>query len=150
MSRIFPFGVSRNRLEKAIERLRVPATIVRDIDEATIVMTLKNHYRQHPARLQRAEQDGVPVYVLRSNTQTQMEMMLGDIFNLNHADDPTTEAMMETEDAINRLVNGETEAVDLRPQSNFLRRLQHQMAERYNLRSESRGKEPHRRVRIMR
>ena len=35
-ARIFPFGVSRNRLEKAIERLRVPATIVRDIDEATM------------------------------------------------------------------------------------------------------------------
>jgi stage III sporulation protein SpoIIIAA len=150
MARIFPFGVSRNRLEKAIERLRVNATIVRDIDEATIVMTLKNHYRQHPARLQRAEEDGVPVYVLRSNTQTQMEMMLADIFNINEPADAATEAMIETEDAINRVVSGQTDAIELRPQSNFLRRLQHQMAERYNLRSESRGKEPHRRVRITR
>ncbi len=148
MARVFPFGVSRNRLEKAIERLRVPATIVRDIDEASMVMTLKNHYRQHPARLQRAEQDGVPVYVVRSNTQTQMEMMLADVFNVNEPTDPTTEAMEETEDAINRVVNGETDAVELRPQGNFLRRLQHQMAERYNLNSESRGKEPYRRVRI--
>jgi stage III sporulation protein SpoIIIAA len=148
LTRIFPFGVSRNRLEKAIERLHVNATIVRDIDEATMVMTLKNHYRQHPARLQRAEQDGVPVYVLRSNTQTQMEMMLADIFNVTQPSDPTTEAMIETEDAINRVVNGETDSIELRPQSNFLRRLQHQMAERYNLNSESRGREPYRRVRI--
>ncbi len=150
MARVFPFGVSRNRLEKAIERLRVPATIVRDIDEASMVMTLKNHYRQHPARLQRAEEGGVPVYVLRSNTQTQMEMMLADVFNVNEPADPTTEAMEETEEAINRVVNGETDAVELRPQGNFLRRLQHQMAERYNLHSESRGKEPYRRVRITR
>ncbi len=148
MSRIFPFGVSRNRLEKAIERLRVPATIVRDMDEASVVMTLKNHYRQNPARLQRAEEGGVPVYVLRSNTQTQMEMMLADIFNVKEPADPTTEAMIETEDAINRVVNGETDSIELRPQSNFLRRLQHQMAERYNLNSESRGREPYRRVRI--
>jgi len=148
MARVFPFGVSRNRLEKAIERLRVPATIVRDIDEASMVMTLKNHYRQHPTRLQRAEEGGVPVYVLRSNTQTQMEMMLADVFNVNEPADLTTEAMEETEDAINRVVNGETDAVELRPQGNFLRRLQHQMAERYNLNSESRGKEPYRRVRI--
>jgi predicted RNA-binding protein Jag len=56
--------------------------------------------------------------------------------------------MVETEDAINRVVNGETDSVELRPQSNFLRRLQHQMAERYNLNSESRGREPYRRVRI--
>ncbi|NTW98317.1 MAG: AAA family ATPase, partial [Oscillochloris sp.] len=39
--RIFPFGVSRNRLETAIERLRVPAVIVRDMKDATLVMTLK-------------------------------------------------------------------------------------------------------------
>lgn len=149
-ARIFPFGVSRNRLEKAIERLRVPATIVRDIDEATMVMTLKNHYRQSPARLQRAEEDGVPVYVLRSNTQTQMETMLADVFNVNEPGDPMTEAMIETEEAIGRVINGAADAVELKPQSNFIRRLQHQMAERYNLHSESRGKEPHRRVKISR
>ncbi len=149
-ARIFPFGVSRNRLEKAIERLRVPATIVRDIDEATMIMTLKNHYRQNPARLQRAEEDGVPVYVLRSNTQTQMEMMLSDIFKLHDAVNPASDAMLEAEEAINRVMMGETNAVELRPQSTFIRRLQHQMAERYNLHSESRGKEPHRRVKISR
>jgi len=149
-ARIFPFGVSRNRLEKAIERLRVPATIVRDIDEATIVMTLKNHYRQNPARLQRAEEDGVPVYVLRSNTQTQMESMLADVFNVDEPSDPMTDAMIETEEAIGRVINGAADAVELKPQSTFVRRLQHQMAERYNLHSESRGKEPNRRVKISR
>jgi stage III sporulation protein SpoIIIAA len=149
-ARIFPFGVSRNRLEKAIERMRAPATIVRDMDEATMIMTLKNHYRQNPARLQRAEEDGVPVYVLRSNTQTQMEMMLADVFNVGDAGDPSTDAMMETEEAINRVMAGEANTIELRPQSTFIRRLQHQMAERYNLHSESRGKEPHRRVKISR
>ena len=153
-SRIFPFGVSRNRLEKAIEHLRVPATLVRDIDEATIVMTLKNHYRQNPGRLQRAEEEGVPVYVLRSNTQGQMENMLGDIFNLappaEKEDDPATVALLETEQAIERVINGAADAVELTPQSSFIRRLQHQLADRYNLTSESRGKEPNRRVKIYR
>jgi len=152
--RIFPFGVSRNRLEKAIERLRVPATLVRDIDEATIVMTLKNHYRQNPGRLQRAEEEGVPVYVLRSNTQGQMENMLGDIFNLippsEGNGDPVTGALLETEQAIERVINGAADAVELMPQSSFIRRLQHQVAERYNLTSESRGREPNRRVKIYR
>src|SRR3954451_12789877 len=32
--RIFPFGVSRNRLEQAINQVRIPATIVRDLREA--------------------------------------------------------------------------------------------------------------------
>ena len=150
VARIFPFGVSRNRLEKAIERLRVPATIVRDIDEATVVMTLKNHYRQNPSRLQHAEEDGVPVYVLRSNTQTQMETMLADVFNVVEPPDPMTDAMIEAEEAIGRLINGAIDQIELRPQAPFIRRLQHEMAERYNLQSESRGKEPHRFVRISR
>ncbi len=153
-ARIFPFGVSRNRLEKAIERLRLPATLVRDIDDATIVMTLKNHYRQNPGRLQRAESDGVPVYVLRSNTQGQMENMLADIFNMapptDGESDPVTGALLETEQAIERVINGAADAVELTPQSSFIRRLQHQLAERYNLTSESRGKEPNRRVKIYR
>lgn len=153
-SRIFPFGVSRSRLEKAIEHLRVPATLVRDIDDATIVMTLKNHYRQNPGRLQRAEEDGVPVYVLRSNTQGQMENMLADIFSLipppTSNNDPVTGALIETEQAIERVINGAADAVELSPQTSFIRRLQHQLADRYNLTSESRGKEPNRRVKIYR
>lgn len=153
-ARIFPFGVSRNRLEKAIEHLRVPATLVRDIDDATIVMTLKNHYRQNPGRLQRAEEEGVPVYVLRSNTQGQMENMLADIFNMappsEGSSDPVTGALLETEQAIERVINGAADAVELTPQSSFIRRLQHQLAERYNLTSESRGREPNRRVKIYR
>ncbi|MBA3944615.1 MAG: AAA family ATPase [Herpetosiphonaceae bacterium] len=152
--KIFPFGVSRNRLEKAIERLHIPATLVRDIEDANMVMTLKNNYRTNSARLQRAEEDGVPVYVLRSNTQMQMEQMLGNVFNLTPGtediNDPTTLALLETEQAIERVVNGAADAIELQPQSSYIRRLQHQLAERYNLTSESRGKEPNRRVKIYR
>ncbi len=152
--KIFPFGVSRNRLEKAIERLHIPATLVRDIEDANMVMTLKNNYRTNSARLQRAEEDGVPVYVLRSNTQMQMEQMLGNVFNLTPStediNDPTTLALLETEQAIERVVNGAADAIELQPQSSYIRRLQHQLAERYNLTSESRGKEPNRRVKIYR
>jgi predicted RNA-binding protein Jag len=36
--------------------------------------------------------------------------------------------------------------VELAPQNNFVRRLQHQLAERYGLATESKGVEPHRRV----
>ena len=40
------------------------------------------------------------------------------------------------------------EAVELSPQNAYIRRLQHQMAERANLVSRSRGREPFRRVRL--
>src|SRR5690606_10004963 len=44
--RIFPFGISRNRLDAAISRMEVPAMIVRNDHEADIVLTLKNAYRR--------------------------------------------------------------------------------------------------------
>lgn len=162
MQRIFPFGVSRNRLEDAIERLHVPAVVVRDMQDATLVMTLKNYYRQSAPRLRQAEERGVPVYVLRNNTVTQMERQLSSIFHLRLDEDEddrwagrddgssVEDVLLDTETAISQVMNGEQQMVDLAPQNSYIRRLQHQMAERYNLRSESRGTEPHRRVRISR
>ncbi|RRR70620.1 MAG: AAA family ATPase [Candidatus Viridilinea halotolerans] len=163
--RIFPFGVSRNRLENAIERLRVPAVIVRDMKDATLVMTLKNYYRQSAQRLRQAEEQGVPVYVLRNNTITQMERQLAMVFNLRdpelesspygsrHGDEGSSsveDALLEVESAITQVMNGEELAVELAPRSSYIRKLQHQMADRYNLRSESRGEESNRRVKIFR
>jgi hypothetical protein len=158
--RIFPFGVSRNRLQSAIDRLRVPAVIVRDLKDATLVMTLKNYYRQSSQQLRQAEEQGVPVYVLRNNTMTQMERQLAQVFQLRElmdeespgftSDSVVEEALLETEQAITQVINGERHAVELAPQSSYIRRLQHQMADRYNLRSESRGEDPNRRVKIFR
>lgn len=160
--RIYPFGVSRDRLERAIATLHVPATIVRDMGEATMVMTLKNYYRQGAQRVRQAEERGVPVYVLRNNTLAQMERQLADVFNINlsengeqrsanrNDDESMTDALLEVETAITQVLNGERSSVELQPQSSYVRRLQHQMAERYNLQSESRGREPNRRVKIFR
>jgi stage III sporulation protein SpoIIIAA len=165
--RIYPFGINRDRLERAIANLRVPATIVRDMTDATMVMTLKNYYRQGSQRVRQAEDRGVPVYVLRNNTVTQIERQLADIFNIsddnanvvprgradssgNGDEEHITDAMMEAETAISQVLNGERSAVELTPRGSYVRRLQHQMAERYNLHSESRGREPNRRVKVYR
>jgi hypothetical protein len=147
--RVYPFGVSRNRLEQAVKTLRVPAALVRDMNDADIVMTLKNYYRKSPQALRAAESSGVPVFVLRSNTLSQIEQALANVFNVQVPRDPVTTAMEEAEDAINSVLQGDR-PVDLTPQSSQIRKLQHQLAERYNLASVSRGKEPFRRVRIFR
>ncbi len=147
--RIYPFGVSRDRLEQAVKHLRVAATLVRDIDNADMVMTLKNYYRKNPQTLRAAEQDNVPVYVLKSNTLIQIQSALANIFDVAPQADPMTNAIEEAEEAIVQVMET-ANAVDLAPQAAHIRRLQHQIAERYNLGSISRGKEPFRRVRIYR
>jgi predicted RNA-binding protein Jag len=49
------------------------------------------------------------------------------------------------EDAIGEAME-QGHPIELSPQNNHLRRLQHQIAERYGLTSQSRGEEPYRRV----
>jgi hypothetical protein len=62
--------------------------------------------------------------------------------------DNQSAALQEAEDAINQVMEGGP-AVDLNPQNPYIRRMQHRLAERYNLGSRSYGREPLRRVRIL-
>jgi stage III sporulation protein SpoIIIAA len=143
--RVLPHGISRKRLEQAIKELQLPVIIARDPDEADVVMTLKNEYRQKTAGLRDAEDRGLPIYVLKSNTIVQMEASLTSIFSLEV--DPREAALREAEEAIGMVIRA-AEPVELSPQNAYIRRLQHQMAERANLVSRSRGREPYRRVRL--
>ncbi len=143
--RILPQGISRKRLEQAVRDLQLPVQIARDVEEADVVMTLRNEYKQKTPMLREAEERALPIYVLKSNTVPQMQSSLTSIFSLEI--DPREAALRETEEAIGLVLNG-SEPVELSPQNAYIRRLQHQMAERANLVSRSRGREPYRRVRL--
>jgi hypothetical protein len=143
--RVLPQGISRKRLESAVRDLGLPVQIAHDVDEADVVMTIKNEYKQKTPLLRDAEERAMPIYVLKSNTIPQMQASLTSIFSLEI--DPREAAMRETEDAID-VVLSSSEPVELSPQNAYIRRLQHQMAERANLVSRSRGREPYRRVRL--
>jgi hypothetical protein len=143
--RILPQGISRKRLEQAVRDLQLPVVIAREVDEADVVMTLRNEYKQKTPMLREAEDRAVPIYVLKSNTVPQMQSSLTSIFSLEI--DPREAALRETEEAIGMVLD-RSEPVELSPQNAYIRRLQHQMAERANLVSRSRGREPYRRVRL--
>jgi hypothetical protein len=143
--RVLPQGISRKRLEQAIRELQLPVIVARDVDEADVVMTIRSEYKQKTPMVREAEDRALPIYVLKSNTIPQMQSSLTSIFALEI--DPRDAALRETEEAIGLVLN-QSEAVELSPQNAYIRRLQHQMAERANLVSRSRGREPYRRVRL--
>ena len=66
--RILPFGVSRSRLEAAIASTRSGATIVDSVESADCVITLRPYYRRRSGPLRGAQKRGIPIYVLRNNT----------------------------------------------------------------------------------
>ncbi|MSQ23362.1 MAG: AAA family ATPase [Chloroflexi bacterium] len=146
--RVYAYGVNRTRLEHAIRQQRAPAMVVLDVDQADVVMTVKNYYRRKPQPLLDAEARGIPVYVLRSNTGAQIDEGITKLGRTPRSE-MNTEAIQEAEDAIHRVLNRDDPSVELTPQNSYLRRLQHQMADRYNVGSRSVGQEPHRRVTIL-
>ena len=166
--RIYPFGVSRDRLAESARQLRVPIIVTNNQSDADAVITLKNYYRRQPERLQQAEEDRKLIIILKNNTVAQMQQALAHIFDIpvdtsmdeneeeseggngSEPGDPTMRALLETEDAIHQVLNNGLTTAELAPANAYIRRLQHQMATRYNLNSRSRGKEPYRRVKIFR
>ncbi len=148
--RVYPYGIGQNRLRQAAANLHVPMVIAEDLRSSDVVMTLKNYYRKRPQPIAEAEKRGIPVYVLRSNTVTQMESCLADVFQLpTEPVDTVAQAIAEAQEAIRKVLNG-TPVVELSPQSPEVRRQQHQLARAANLVSHSYGREPYRRVRIYR
>ena len=150
--RIFPYGVARNRLESAAKRLGVPIFMAKEMGDAQVLVTLRTHYRKRQRIIADAERRGMPVYVLRANTVSQMERFLGGLFELSMWDEPDhdeNKVLRDTQQAIEAVLNGER-WVELPPATSYVRRLQHEMVNEAELVSHSYGKEPNRRVRIFR
>ena len=146
LRRILPFGVSRSRLEQAIHETRSDAEVVDRVGDADAVMTLRPYYRRRSGPLREAASRGIPVYVLRNNTISQMEQSLMRMRGDGNQSDPTTSALQEAEEAIAAVnLRGES-GIELSPQNAYIRRLQHELATRHGATSVSRGREPYRRV----
>jgi stage III sporulation protein SpoIIIAA len=146
--RIFPYGISQSRLRQSIRAMKVSAVIVSESNQADVLLTSKSYYRKRPDTISDLERAGVPVYVLRSNTPTQMEHCLADIFGVETLGDSISVAVEETQGAIEQILSGQRSSIELSPQDSNVRRQQHEMARTANLLSYSKGKEPYRRVRI--
>lgn len=157
-TRIYPFGVSRGGLDRAIRSLGLPAQLVDDARQADVVITTKSYYRRRPTAVREAEGHALPIFVLRKNSPQQIEQSLMTVCNVEKPQaaappgggDGMTRAMHEAEEAARKIAGGDAETVELGPQTSYIRRLQHQVAERFHVSSHSNGREPFRRVRLFR
>jgi stage III sporulation protein SpoIIIAA len=145
--KLYLFGVNRVRLEQMAKDMQISLDIVNNQNMADILITSKAYYRARPQKIIDAETANVPVYVLKSNTPNQIRLLLNTIYPSNERRDPVTSAVEEAQSAVNQVREGEM-VIELRPQSAYIRRLQHLVAEQNDLPSESTGKDPNRRVRI--
>jgi stage III sporulation protein SpoIIIAA len=145
--RIYLFGVNRARLDQMAKEMHLTLDVTNNSNTANIFITSKAYYRNRPQKIMDAEAANIPIYVLKSNTPNQIRQLLNTIYPSDNRHDPIETAVEEAQSAVNQVRSGD-EIVELRPQSAYIRRLQHLVAEQNDLPSDSLGKEPNRRVRI--
>ncbi len=144
--KLFPYAVSRSKIERALRKLRVPVLIVEDLDDADLVIALKGQERRQPRKLREAAERGLPIGVVRTNTQAQIEIFLRDIFGLDEEEVGTEDAVLqEVETGIDEVLETGS-SVELSPRASHQRRLQHELIASSGLASRSQGEEPFRRV----
>ena len=147
--RIYPYGIARTRLERAIREKRAMAYIVNDIANADAVMAIRSTYQSKPRKLREMAGRSVPTVIVKSNTYGQIAAALDDILkHSTDAKDFESLAMDEVLQAIDTVMQT-GKPFDLTPQPAPIRKMQHQMAEAKRLASESIGEEPHRRLRVL-
>ncbi len=151
-TRVHAYGVSKERLEQVALATGAQVLVVGNVVDADLVLTTKSHFKRFPAVLRIAEEQSKPVFVLRRNTPAQIASFLENLTTPEQGPpgNAVDGAMAEAQDGIERILVGQTPSVELTPQSSYIRRVQHQVAEGARLRSRSSGREPQRRVTIYR
>ncbi|MDD4859256.1 MAG: AAA family ATPase [Dehalococcoidales bacterium] len=149
--RLYLFGVNRARVEQTAKEMHLRVEIVSNLEDANLMVTSKNYFRRKPQRLRDAESQLIPIHVLRNNTPQQVRQLFYTLYPASGKapTDDFSQALTEAEEAVAQVKDGR-DSIELSPQSAYIRRLQHLVAERNQLPSQSTGKDPNRRVRIYR
>ncbi|HUT96938.1 MAG TPA: R3H domain-containing nucleic acid-binding protein [Dehalococcoidales bacterium] len=149
MPKLYLFGVNRGRIEQVAKDMHLSPEVVGNLKEANLFVISKAYYRRKPQKVSDAEALKLPVCVLKSNTPAQIRQLLDTVYPRAGAEkhNRLKTALNEAEEAVGLVREGQG-AVELSPQSAYIRRLQHLLAQRSHLASQSTGKDPNRRVRI--
>jgi len=147
--KIFSSGINRSRLMRAIKHLGLSMQIVPRWQDADAVLMLTEGGKiPRGSQLREAREAGLPMIAVENNTYAQVVSVLAETFPSPSNLPPEEAALEEAHNAAQRVL-ADAESSELRPQNKHIRQLQHQLAQRYHLRSFSVGKEPHRRVRFL-
>lgn len=155
IKKIYLYAVSRSIVEKVIERLDLKAEITRNIDEADIVIAHKNFAKGGAKILSTANDYRLQIFFIKTNSMAQIQKVLKDALQITETSetlqgyyDDAERALDEAKAAINKILAG-AEHIELQPQNQQIRKLQHELVEQHNLQSKSVGEGAQRHLRIV-
>ena len=159
--RLYPYGLSRHQIERVIQTLHMPVIITKDLDHADAVLALRSHAKAQAKLKHMAQGRQIPVHLVKSNSIPQITRALQRLLDMDDnpaavdlglfshsGGDDELEALEEARLAVEQIVIPKGQPVELLPRSARIRKIQHELAEHYRLKSLSCGEEPNRRLRI--
>ncbi len=159
---IYPYGVSRQHIEQVAQTLGLEVEVIKNLDEADVVLALRSQVRSRSKIQQLAQTRQIPIHTVKANTLLDLTRALRRLLNLDPggsnememdlfiqaAAADESEALEEARLAVEQIVIPKSQTVELLPRPSMIRRRQHELVEHYRLRAESFGEEPNRRLRI--
>jgi stage III sporulation protein SpoIIIAA len=138
--KIYPFGISSSYLARSIHSSHSNLEIIKNVLEANIVLTTEAYRKKNSESLKLAEEKGIPVYSIPSNTLHELKRFINDLKNQKES---SIVNMNHIEKLIENVIYSK-QPLNLPPANPKIRRIEHQIASRYGLNSESYGDEPRR------
>ncbi len=155
--KLYLYAVSRNIVEKIIERLDLNVEITRNLEDADIVIAHKNFAKSGAKILSTANDYRLQVFFIKTNSMAQIQKVMKEALDIRESEqtlqgycDDAERALDEAKAAINKILNGSgNQEIELQPQNQQIRKLQHELVEQHNLNSLSVGEGEQRHLRIV-
>mgnify|MGYP001397150151 CR=1 FL=1 len=79
VKKIHPYAIDKTRVQEVIDESALPFNVTTKIEDADLVITLRPHFRSKKGPLKEAENNNIPIHILRNNTRTQIFQVLSKI-----------------------------------------------------------------------
>ena len=130
--------------------------ITKNIEDADVVIVHKAFAKGGTKILSVANEYRIPIYYVRSNSMAQIQKVLKEALKIEEDENETImgycdeaeKALDEVKEAINRIKHGECD-IELAPQNQQIRKMQHELVEQHNMESVSIGEGDKRHLRIV-
>ncbi len=145
---VYPYGVNKGKLETASKEIGINVSIAHNLQDAEFIVTTKNFYKKRTKFLIEAHKSNIPLYVIRKNTLNQIVSLLSTLKKQSiHTLNLDDSALKEAEGTALELSQSDNiSKLELSPQSAYIRKMQHNIAEKYGLTSASKDVGVSRRV----
>ena len=157
---LYPYFVNIQQVKSVIDTLGLPLLLTQDEANADVILALRSSVKKNNRLRQIAKSKRITIYTIYSSSIPHITRALRKVFNLNmmfsfktlhlytNKSKDILECLEETREAIEKIVLGKQQMVELLSCSASLRKLQHHLVKMYNVKARSFGEEPHRRLRI--